>query len=557
MAETTFNFAKFNSQTDLNLLVKDVQRDIVGELSPQTIKIPARQGEIYEGTSIGAKKLVVNALLKATNEHERISRLKDIAQLVQATADGDLYPLTFSDEPGITYWCYVDSISTPSRVLERGADMEFDITFNVPEGVGYGDRVSHIITTPTLALKPTGTAPTYPVLTLNVGEPITKAGVATENAFVYVGSETEGETIEAESKMVLNDPCNTVDSWTQLTAPTFTLENGIVGEGATMYSTGDAIQVAKKDGRFYYGASKDKTKWQGPLYRQGLPTTLADWKITARIYTDNRYARSRSKIELYLLSSTGARIGRIMVKDNGIDLQNELLVEIGPDVNNKDIFYSPTDNQKITKSAKTTTKTITITDTRKETDKKKGYKKGDTYSRKLSVQSNDTENVWTDFYGTITLEKIGNKYTVEIQRMVKGGTPKGSKYTKTYTDTENKYTEMMEKFAGVALYSAAMPINEDIGTKPATYKQNIVQLTDLRVWNHKSAGTDPSQTFEVGDEVIFDLENGQVYKNGETIPFAIGSTFFSVPANQTTNIGLIPEPSEKHTWLLDYTPRHL
>lgn len=557
MGETTFKFAEFDSKTDLNLYIKDVQRSITGDLSAQVNTIPGRRGELYEGTKFGAKQIIVEAIIKANNEKERVLRARELGQLVDSTGDNSLYPLIFSDEPDITYWCYVNNYSTPSRVLERGADTDITITFNAPEGVGYGERVSQIITEPTVKITPTGTAPTYPVLTLQVGEPITKAGVATEEDFVYVGSEVEEGTNTATSKMVLNDPCNTMATWTQLTTPSFNIENGIVGEGATMYSTGDAIQVTKKDGRFYYGDSKDKTKWQGPVYQQGLPSLLRDWKITARIYTDNRYARSRSKIELYFLNSVGARIGRIMVKDNGIDLQNELLVEIGPNDVNQDVFLASRDAHKITKSAKTTTKTISITDKRKTTDKKAGYKKGDTYSRKLSVQSNDTENQFTDFYGSITLEKKGNKYTVEIQPMEKGGVAKGSKFAKTFTDSNNKYTEMMENFAGVALYSATLPITEDSGTTAPTYKQNVVQLTDLRVWNLGQSGADPSDIFEVGDEVIFDLDNGYVYKNGEKANFAIGSNFFSIPPRLETEIGLLPPPSEKNIWTLDMFSRWL
>lgn len=557
MGETFFTFAEFHSRDDLNLLIKDVQRNAVGELSPQTTTIPGKMGEIYEGTRIGAKQIIVDAIIKATNETERIERIREIGQLVEATLDGDLFPLKFSDEIGITYWGYIAAVTTPTRVLERGADSEISLTFSIAEGVGYGERIGRIITTPTFEMIPIGTAPTYPILTLSVGTPLKQAGVATETEFVYVGSGVEDEANTATTKLVLNDNCSTMSTWTKMTSPTYNLENGVTSSDVSMTSTGKAIQASKQNNRFYYGPSTNKTKWKGPTYQQLLPQLLEDWKITVRFYVDNRYARSRSKIELYLLNSAGSRIGRFMIKDNSFDKQNEVLIEVGPNNNNKNVFYSVRDSNKITVKGRPSKKTITISAKRKTTDKKKGYKKGDTYSQKLTVESNDTENKWTDFYGNLTLQKKGNKYTATVQKLNKKGVATGSPIKKTFTDTTNTFTTMMENFAGVAVYAAAMPIEEDLSTTAATYNQNIVQLCDVRVWNLKQSGTEPDETFEAGDEIIFDLDNAQVYKNGEKIPFAIGSQFFSVRPNQATNIGLLPEPDSNNTWTLEYFPRYL
>lgn len=554
--EITFSFANFNSKQDLSLVVKNIQRDITGPLTEQMTTIAGRMGGAYEGSTIGAKTIAIEVVMKSLSEEDKAVKLRDMATIVQATKGKDEYPLILSDDPTITYWCHIASISTPTRVMERSPDVEFTITFTVSEGVGYGERVFQDVTTSSPEVIPTGTADTYPCFALVAGETLNKVGIATEEDYVYVGEETEEDT---PNNLILNDACNSMSTWTKVTTPTFVLENANIASDAdiTTNDSAKAIQIAKKDGRFYYGNSTNTKLYRGASRLQNFSQSLSDWKLQARIYIDNRYPRSKGKIELYMLNSMGQRIGRFMVKDNGIDLQNLILAEIGSDAKNKDVFLSSRDNNKITKKASDKTKTITTTKKRTVTNKKAGYKKGDTYSAKVNVKENDTENVYTDFYGIITMRKDDNVYKASIQRLDKKGVAYGSPVTTTYTDTENQYTNLMKDFAGIAVYFGEMPIEEDLGTSTATYKQNIMQLTDVKVWKITNKGEEPEAIAEVGDEILFDLDSGKVYKNGAPMHTAIGSSYFSIPPSQGTLIGLMPPPSEKNKWTLQYIPRYL
>lgn len=563
-----FSFAGFHSYEDLHLITKNIQRESLS-LNPQEIEIPARMGSVFEGTKIGAKTITIDVLLMADNETQKAERLRNFNSFVAQTISysNNEFELKLDDEPdNITFWCHISNISIPTRVVQRGSDTEFTITFTVSEGVGYGEQQMQQITNSTHSFTNTGTADTF--LNFNMikvgGEPINKVGVATEDQFIYVGVEDETNDVPP-SKRVLNETMNTLATSTKLSvAPSFIIENGVINADTDLISTGKAMQIMSKDGRYFYGnpsTSIDMKKWRGAGRQWTLSQALTDsWKVTARFYTQNNYARSKTKIELYLLNQAGIRIGRIMIKDGGISLQNDVLVEVGTDSANHDVFWSQRDANKLTKKEKDKSIKIT-TGTKTATAKtKSSSKKGDTVSVYQNVLENNSENLFTDFYGNITLLRYKENdiwvYKVAVQRLDNNGTEKGSPYVTYFRDTEKKYDVVMNQVASFALYSAHMPILEDKSTTTATYKNNQMQLTDLRAWQINDGAKDEEFLVETGDEIVINGDNFSVTNNTVPVPHSIGSTFIKVKAGETINLGVFPEPSENHLWFVSWIPRY-
>ncbi|GEM_PF-6910119 len=561
-----FTFAGFNSYTDLHLITKNIQRESLA-LNPQEIEIPARTGSVYEGTKIGAKTITIDVLLMADNETQKAERLRNFNSFVAQTINNDNeFELKLDDEPNVTFWCHITNVSTPTRVVQRGADTEFSITFVCSEGVGVGEQQMQQITNSTHNFTNTGTADTF--LNFNMikvgGEPVNKVGVASsEDEFIYVGVEDETNTIPP-SKRVLNETMNTLATSTKITTPSFVLENAIINPDTDIITTGKAMQIMSKDGRYFYGnagSSVDTKKWRGAGRIWTLSQALTNsWKITARFYTQNNYARSKTKIELYLLNQAGIRIGRIMIKDGGISLQNDVLVEVGTDSVNNDVFWSQRDANRITKKEKD--KSIKITAGSTKTAKtKSSSKKGDTVSVYQNVLENNSENLFTDFYGNITLLRYRNNdiwvYKVAVQRLDNNGTEKGSPYVTYFRDIEKKYDVVMNQVASFALYSAHMPILEDKSTTTATYKNNQMQLSDLRAWQINDGAKDEEFLVETGDEIVINGDNFSVTNNTVPVPHAIGSTFIKVKAGETVTIGVFPEPDAiNHLWFVSWLNRY-
>lgn len=560
-----FTFANFNSYTDLHLITKNIQREAIA-LNPEEIEIPARMGSVYEGAKIGAKIITIDVLLMANNEQEKTERLRNFNSFVAQTISYDNeFELKLGDENDIVYWCHITNVSTPTRVVQRGADTEFSITFLCSEGVGVGEQQMEQITNPTHSFTNTGTADTF--LNFNMikvgGEPVNKIGVATDSQFIYVGVEDETNDVPP-SKRVLNETMNTLASSTKIVTPSFVLENAIINPDTDIITTGKAMQIMSKDGRYFYGnagSSVDTKKWRGAGRIWTLSQALENsWKVTARFYTQNNYARSKTKIELYLLNQAGIRIGRIMIKDGGISLQNDILVEVGTDSQNYDVFWSQRDANKLTKKEKDKSIKIT-TGTKTATAKtKSSSKKGDTVSVYQNVLENNSENLFTDFYGNITLLRYKENdiwtYKVAVQRLDNNGTEKGSPYVTYFRDTEKKYDVVMNQVASFALYSAHMPILEDKSTTTATYKNNQMQLTDLRAWQINDGAKDGEFLVETGDEIVIDGDNFSVTNNTVPVPHAIGSTFIKVKAGETINLGVFPEPDANHLWFVSWIPRY-
>ncbi|MBK5446070.1 distal tail protein Dit [Peribacillus sp. TH24] len=559
--ETKFNYCGFDSRSDLGLMVVDIKRPILAETTEQTTTIPGMFGTIYEGLSFGAKVFTIDVLLEASSERDRVLKLRELANLFTQTGDGDEYPLIFSDESEVVWYVHPVDVSEPQRVAPADNSVLFSIKFSSSEGVALGEKVEQILTKQTTVITPGGNTTTYPIFTVVPTAETTSIAIASDDeSYIYLGAgfdqENQDKPINKQPR-ILNDACNTLASWTKLTAAnlTFNIENGVISSDSDMRTTGQALRVALKDNEDYFGANVSK-KWHGPARQQWFSKALKDWKVEAHLYLRKGYARARNKIELYLLDSEGRRVGKIMLKDAENSYEVLASAQIGYDSNGvaKSVYNSNNDSSvKRTKNGSNAKKTIKYKETVKVTTGKGKTKKATTkvVSKTMALPQDLDENTFTGFYGVCTFQKVGNKYSATFQKCLSNGKPTGKKWSGTYTDSTNKFGD---EIAGVAVYIGKYDITED--SKGVKYKANPAALTDIKVY--EILGDTVEIVARAGDEIVINCEENKVYRNGSLFleNLYIGSEFLTMSGGVPRSFTVSPEPGSGASWWLDYSPRY-
>lgn len=545
MSQLTFNFCGADAIVDLDLLVNDITIPIVPEVSENVQDVPGMVGKIFLGNSYGQKVFKIVVTIKAKDSTELATKIHDLTELVMTFGDGE-YPMTFSNDPGFTYYGHFTSISEPERIVQGSSWRRVTLMFSCSDPKGYGDYITHDMTANPVSLLPQGRSECYPIFTCIPKNNVTKIAVTDEDGdYVFLGAGVDpdtGEALQDLEPLVFHDNCNDLTPWAVVTSPTFTIDSGVIG--GSYRATTDAITPST------YG-NNVSGKWHGPLIQRWLPSSYSDYRIRARMLNYQYYPRAMGKIELYLLNSDGVRIGKIELSDNWNNKDVKVKVQLGGASG-----YSIYNSAGTIKAGKTQTKTIKV---------KNGTKKVTSKGKTTTVQQWKTINLsedldtstFSNFYGYIELKKIGNKYRVEILKLTLGSNPGWSKpIVVTWTDTNNSYTN--NAIAGIALYSAKYDIYEDIADPRVNYSHNNLQLTDISIDNIINGGnvpTKPEIIARAGDEIKINCEDHKIYKNGRYFmnKLYIGSQFLKMNGGVYKTFAFEPGLNEAD-WYVEYTP---
>ncbi|WP_262120296.1 distal tail protein Dit [Bacillus subtilis] len=554
MNEVTFNFCGFNSNTDLDLIVNDIKRNVGPEISENVQDVPGMMGKIFQGNSYGQRVFEIDVTIKATSEADRVDKIQRLSNLITITGDGE-YPMVFSDDAEYTYYGHFSQISQVSRLSQSSFDGTLTLTFSCSDPRGYGQYISQDITENPETITPQGNSVTYPIFTCIPKKDVTKIAISDEDDnYVYIGQDVDPDTgdspIDKEPR-VLKDPCNTLATWTEITSSnlTFYIENGV--PGGTMTSSPNVLKPSS------FG-SKVEGKWHGPVRQQWLPASYKDFRVRARMKIVSYYPRAMGKIEVYLLDSNGKRIGKLMLKDLGSTGEITMAqVQVGYDSNgvHHEIYAS---NGSVKKKKKTT-KTIKVKNGTKKV-KVKGKTVTQQQWKTIKLDVDNSTSTFTDFYGYLQMTKIGNKYTAEIMKLDENCNPAWSKpIKKTWTDTKNTFGDAL---AGVAFYTAKYDIKEDKVDPAVSYKNDYLALCDIEVWNiidgGNSSSSKPAVIARAGDEIKINSEDRTVYKNGDLFMenFYIGSKFFDMDGGVPKSFAFEPNLDDAE-WYMEYTPTTL
>lgn len=562
MKEITFTYGGFNSSDDLNLVVEEIKRGILGDISEIAQEVPAMVGNIYNGTSHSAKKIDIDCVMKAETEEERAEMIHELGNLFFDDSN-DEFDLILSDEPQYAYHAHVAAISTPERISNTSSYSSFTITFTCSKPFAYGEQQSETITEDVYELTPDGEAPTYPVFTIIPNTDVTNIAISDDSgSYVFLGQDENTEsqtTIVNKEPQILNDACNTLDTWTKLTQETmtFSTENVYISSVADMRSTANSLRIGQKDGKDYFGGNVSK-QWHGAARRQMLTQACDDYRVRVRLYNIEHTFRAKNKIEVYLLATDGTRIGKMMLKDNDNTREVMIACDVGYNSDNRKEIYASTGAVSKYKTTSSATKTVKVkvgTKTVTKTVNKKKTKVTENVYKTLKLDSDFHQSTYTDFYGWLQLEKVGNKYTFSFMKLNENGSNAWSK-TKNYTYTDTKgYSN--KQLGGIAFVISKYDITEDLNG--IDYTPNTMALCDVKVWNlidgGNKANNEPEIVAYAGEEIKIDSEDGRVYRNG--VPymnnFYIGSTFFKVIGGTSKVFSFSPSPDEAEI-KVDYVP---
>lgn len=557
MSLINFIFSGVDAVNDLGLIVNDIKAPVTPTISETTQEIPGMVGSLFLGNSYGQKIYNIDVTIRASNATERTRKIQELAELVMTFGSGE-YPMSFSNDPGYTYYGHFTGITQPERIVQTKSWVKCTLTFACSDPKGYGDYVFNDMVVNPTTITPGGNDECYPVFTCLPKKDVTKIAVTDEDGnYIFMGADVDPDTgnspIEKEPR-VLNDPCNTLAPWTKITTNTLTwnLENGVIG--GEMTSSANSLFPGKTSDGYANFGDPVASKWHGPVRLQWLPGSYNDYRIRVRLINQQSYNRAQGKIEVYLLDSTGARIGKLMLKDNGTEskvVYASLQIQSGS--NQKSLYYGPG----TIKKGKTKTITVKVGNGTKKV-KTKGTTKTVQQWKTVKLDEDLDTSTFTNFYGYLELEKIGNKFRIEIMKLDDDGNPSWKKpVTAKWTDTKNTYGKDL---AGIAFYIAKYDIYED-KTKPITrYKNNDMRLCDVKVWNIIDGGdgttlTSPTVIARKGDEIKLNCEDRTVYKNGDYFmkKLYIGSDFPTMRGGISKTFAFEPGLDEAD-WYVEYRP---
>lgn len=551
MSQLTFNYCGLDAIEDLGLIVNFIAAPAVPEVTENVQDIPGMVGKLYLGNSYGQKIYEIEVTVPADNSTDFNNKLHELTEILMNPSDLE-YPMQFSNDPGFTYYGHFTNISTPAVIVINSAWRRMVLTFVCSDPKGYGDYIANDMTRNPVNILPLGRSECYPVFTCIPKKDVSKIAVSDEEGnYIFLGSgvdPADGDTVQDLEPRVMTDYCNDLTLWTSVTAPTFTLDDASI-KGAYK-NTADALQPSS------FGAAT-ANKYHGPLIQRTLPGSYNNYRIRARMLHYQYYARARGKVELYLLNSNGARIGKIELTDSYTSKEIRVKVQLGNHTTQKNIYNS----MGTVKEKKETVRTIKVKNgTKKVTvvgkDKKKTTKTVQQWKNVKLTSDLDT-NTFTHFYGYIELQKIGNKYRVEILKLTNGSNPGWKKpIVVNWTDNSNTYTN--NSLAGVALFAGKYDIYEDTANPVVSYQNNTLQLTHLEVNNIIGTGNNPAKPVIIarkGDEVKINCEDHTVYKNGRYFMnrLYIGSEFFKMEGGVDKTFAFEPGLNDAD-WYVEYTP---
>lgn len=545
-----FNFCGLDSYADLNLIVNEIHDPVGPSVTENAQAVPGMVGNIFQGNSYGSKQIDIDVTIIADSNEERAAMLHDLASLFLQTGSSE-YPMIFGNEPDYTYYGHFTSISVPQRLSQTDTNASMTLSFVCSDPAAYGEQKSLSIASSPQSITAEGGIKTYPILSCMLKKDVTKIAVADQGGnYIYLGNDidpdTGGSPIDNEPR-ILHDECTSLAPWSAVSSPTFSLENGVASGSNDSTAWGLTYHHAADGSGF---GPVTSGKWYGPVRQQWLSASCDDYQITTWLYNFQHYPRAKGKIELYLLDTDGNRIGRIGLKDAG-DGSNEvyMIVELGDSSQHKELYYGTGDIKK-------TSESVNEANLQTVAPAKKDQKT--TYAWKTIKKIEEiTTDTFTNFYGWITVRKVGQQFTCDIMKCDPDTIrPLWSNPIHTaYTDIHNYYQKPL---AGLAVYFAKYAITEDTSTPVYHYADNGLSLNDVSVWHIINGGNAAGSAYpiaRVGDEIVINCEEHRVYKNGATWmqELAIGSTWLDLPAGIPKTLAFDPMPGDAD-WSIDYRP---
>ncbi|MGD7021784.1 distal tail protein Dit [Rossellomorea vietnamensis] len=220
--------------------------------------------------------------------------------------------LVFEDEPDRTYFGMVDGSLNIEDIARFGKGV---ITFICIDPYKYGplhEETYRDLATP-INLNNKGSAETPPYFSMVLAQPATHLDIITEDAFMRIGRENAvTDTVYEKYTRVFSDTMNNLTGWaTALWTP----DGG--AKGGFFKTNGND---------FYADDFGSGSAWHGPAMTKSLNEVVSDYQVRATFRLD-RKQNQRKRAEVYLISTSGAIIGKVSVlqrRTSGVEVEINL-----------------------------------------------------------------------------------------------------------------------------------------------------------------------------------------------------------------------------------------
>ena len=514
------------------------------EISPENVNVPGRIGLLNMGNDIGARQITLEITLNCSSQEDFNEKRLYLENLVILQEPVEK-PLILDTDTKWTYYGQFTALSDFEWL--NGYDHKVTLTFSCSDPLKYGEQYDVPITDGLLTITPHGQQKTSPIFSAIATADNTWCGLSSYDQYVYVGGKIDVESGEEALDVytpVLQDTAQDLNLWQRVSndSVTWDVTSGNVGKGSDFQQNDDDISVKE------FGENQgSKNEWYGPALKRMMTKELDNWKVTWRIRTVNRYARAENKLELYLLDGTGKAIGKLSIKDDGNGSDQAIYVQAytGTGLVKNVGSFIPTVKKK---------KTVTVAKKQKvKTTDKKGKVTYKWVTLKEPLKANEAINDFSNFYGYIEFEKVGNKFFAKVVKMDETTRNEVKTWESVWTDTRDTFKKAV---AGFGLYAGKRAITED--SKGISYKANYMAFCDLRVYeriqiyDETIISSNPETIIFEGDEIVFDCESGRVYKNGQLFMEALhnGSDWITLYGGVEEQLAF----AEGFDWTMHYRP---
>nr|WP_286119292.1 distal tail protein Dit [Thermoactinomyces sp. DSM 45891] len=506
-----FKFAGKHS-SEFHILVTNISRSILPPLTEKTVNVPSRAGGYFFGTEIGMREFQVDITISGKTDTEMMEKFREIGVWLRSDEEQELI---FDVEPTKTYFAYLTGSTDLQTVGTTGFST---LRFLCPDPYSYGPLIeSPVITSSPVEVKVEGKEKTYPVIVANFKENSTYFSLATKDQYIHIGN-PEGLdqiTIPPEEKLI-DDEMLSTSGWTSFT----NIDEGSVGGVITP----DDWSFVASD----YGKGSE---WHGPALQKMSTTSAKHFRLEAIVGFYSVSQMEMGRIEFYLLDTNGGVVGKLALMDAWVGSESTK-IEARAGTRDDGHYFANTVGSMSYK-------------------KKTTYVKKKVRGRTKTVAQTQTEEYgqYSDFYGKITIERIGPVWRAQLIRLSKFFGLEVASSRVEFRWVNPDIDDYNEPVSGVAIHFGQ---HSSYQVVPSMY---CSQLT-LKKINPITTIAVP-EIIEAGDEVVIDCEVGSIYKNGTVwlSELNMGSQYLSLEGDVVNNLAY--QPADKCELKIYHRGRYL
>lgn len=255
--------------------VIEIDNSLIPNRINESIDIPSRHGEIYNGFKYGLRKIKITFDINCPKE-EYDENVNILVSALDVTVPQRLY----LDSKDKYYYAIQDGQVELKNIIPGLSNGS--INFICYDPMAYSDKYNIFEGKNDIVAKNNGTTDSYPLI---------KANFSAESHFVQVTNAYNGKAIlvgewpdiskssQSLAGNKLNDDCKVTTNW--LSAGNVVDSDRLVEGGITINSGGYGIKASN------FGTNKDQ-KWHGPCVRRNIGTNIKDFEVVATFEHDSK-----------------------------------------------------------------------------------------------------------------------------------------------------------------------------------------------------------------------------------------------------------------------------